>query len=63
MCRSRAVIVFRGSDVVEWIIRLVQQTGMVMGIMVCVTGVTLGAVKLAERMKRFQDRKKGEGKK
>lgn len=42
----------------EWIMRLLQQTGMVMGIMLCVTGGALGAVKLAERMKRLWDRKK-----
>ena len=50
---------FRDGDrAVGWMIKLVQQTGMVLGIMACVTGGTLGAVKLAEMVKRLPDRKK-----
>lgn len=46
----------------EWIVRLVQQTGMVLGVMACVTGGTICAVKLAEKVKHFPGRKKDEEK-
>ncbi len=38
---------------VEWIIRLIQETGIVLGIMACVTGGTICAVKLAETIKKL----------
>lgn len=52
-----------GSGTVEWMIRLVQQTGIVLGVMACVSGGAICAVKLAEKVKRFPGRKKDEEKK
>lgn len=36
----------------DFVIKTVQQTGIVIGIMACVTGVTLGVIGVAERFLR-----------
>ncbi len=42
----------------ELFIRLAQQTGLVIGIMVCAAGGTIGAIGLAELAGRFRSGKK-----